>query len=218
MDISSWDTGQWIIIILCAFLLVWYVIAGYFNRKRGIIFYRWLRDGLELLGGDREMHWIGSSGSGGQIIIKNAEPPCKTIDVVFLLETRELLPLWLINLIRKKQDEVIIKAILRNTSKQEIEVARSGDREFSRILALDQKPAYSQVPTTQNFQIAQRGGGNPETIKQLEKFLSEDGDQIIRLSLQRKTPHLVIRISLSKAIDKPSEDFFSSLINWLQNI
>jgi hypothetical protein len=218
VDFSNWDLGQWIVIGLCAVLIVWYVVAGYLNRKRGILIYRWLREGLEKIGEITNVGWIGSSGSGGQIVLKSADAPFKSVEVIFLMESRELLPLWLINLLRNKRDVMILKAALRSPPTQEVEVARSGDREFSRILALEQKPPYTELSAPEGFQIAQRGRKNPQGIQQLEAFLAQEGATVQRISLGHKTPHLVLHAFLAELMDTPAEDFFSSVGNWLQSI
>ena len=110
MDFASWNAGQWIVIGLCGFLVAWYVIFAYLNRRRGLQIYRWLRDGLEIFGPITNVKWIGSSGSGMQISLEKASAPFRTIEVVCLLETRELLPLWLVNRMRNKGDELILRA------------------------------------------------------------------------------------------------------------
>jgi hypothetical protein len=218
VDFGNWNLGQWIVSGLSVFLIVWYVLAAYFNRKRGILVYRWLRDGLKEIAQDPEVHWIGSSGSGGQLLFKNTTAPFQSIEIVFLMETRELLPLWLFNLLRNKRGEIILKTSLLTPPSQEIEVARLGDRGFPRLLALEQKQPYAQMPVLQGFQIARRGRKKSQGLPQLELFLNQYGVAVQRISLQRKSPHLVLQANLVKLMKYPAEDFFSSLQTWLQDM
>ena len=44
------DLGQRFVIGLCVFLVAWYLIVAVLNRRRGLVVYRWLRDGLEKYG------------------------------------------------------------------------------------------------------------------------------------------------------------------------
>lgn len=218
MDYKTWDLGQWIVIGLSIVLIVWYVIAGYLNRKKGIQIYRWLREGLETLGEVSNVHWIGSSGSGGQINLISAAPPFQSLEATFLLASREILPLWLFNLYRGKRDELILKADLRQPPALEIEVARKGDKEFSRLLALEQKLPFSQLPAPEGYQLAYRGRKKPGKIENLEGLLEMSLGMVRKISLQRKKTHLVLLVSLAELPDHPAGDFFTSLQYWLQNL
>jgi hypothetical protein len=215
---GNWDIGQWIVIGLSVFLIAWYIIVANHNRKRGILIYRWLRDGLEKIGRISDMQWIGSSGSGGKIVLNSAEFPFERVEAIFLLESREILPLWLFNLLRNKRDELILKASLRKTPSQEIEVSLTGDRQFSKLLILDNKPPFNLIPAPEGFQIASRGKQHPESLQVLREYLIKEGEATKSLSLQKKAPHLVLRISLSGLKNTPAENYFSSLQNWLQHI
>ena len=108
------DLGQTIIIGLSIFLGLWYIIGSITNRRRGLETFRWLREALGTTGKVDEARWIGSSGSGARLTVSKANRPFQRIEVVFLLDSRELLPLWLVNLMRGKQDEMILKATLRS--------------------------------------------------------------------------------------------------------
>jgi hypothetical protein len=218
VNFGNWNLGQWIVIGFSVFLIVWYVVAAYFNRHRGIRVYRWLREGLEEIAQDAEVHWIGSSGSGGQILFKNANAPFQSIEVVFLMETRELLPLWLFNIIRNKHDEMVFKASLLKSPTEEIEVTRQGDRQFFRFLALEQKSPYTQMPAPQGFHVAWRGRKKSQGLSQLGAFLEQHRDSIQRISLQRNNPHLVLQANLKQLMNYQAGNFFSSLQTWLGNI
>jgi len=218
MDFREWDFGQWFVIGLCVFLLVWYVVAAYLNRRRGIQIYRWLRDGLEKIGSLSEVSWIGSAGSGAQIAVKKAVAPFQKVEVVFLLETRELLPLWLVNLLRSKRDEMILKAWLRSSPPLEVEVARKRDRAFSKTLTYDPEHPFELAPDLEQFRIAYRGKASPKGLGKLGKFLEHEGATVQSISLGRKTPHLVVRVFISPLMSRPSGEFFSSLQAWLQSL
>ena len=101
------DLGQWIVIGLSVVMGVWFAVGSFYNRRRGIGTYRWIQSGLKRLGKISEAAWIGSSGSGARLTVGKAEAPFRRIEVVFLLESREILPLWLFNRVRNKQDEMI---------------------------------------------------------------------------------------------------------------
>ena len=124
------ETGQMVIIVISILMGVWYVVGASINRKRGVATYQWLQAELEQIGKITEAKWIGSSGSGARLLIGSASKPYRRVEVIFLLESREIMPLWIFNRIRGKQDEMVLKANLRKVPLQEIEVARAGNRKI----------------------------------------------------------------------------------------
>lgn len=218
MDFSNLNTGQWFVIGLSIFLLVWYVIAGYLNRQRGIRIYRWLRDGLESTGQLAEVHWIGSSGSGAQIKVTQVKEPFQFIEATILLETREVLPLWIFNMLRNKRDELILKASLRKKPSQEVEIAQTKDREFTKALAKETKRPYEQLSTPNRYLIAYRGKKDLTGKQQLLQFLEESGGAIVRVSLGSKKPHLLLRVHLSSLMENSAENFLSGLKTWVGDL
>ena len=117
-----------IVVALGIFLALWYLGASMFNRRRGVAVFRWLHDGLDALGGEISSRWIGSSGSGAQIRVAKADPPLKDLDVIYLLASRELLPLFLFDLARGKRDRLIVKAGTRAASPAELEAVPAKSR------------------------------------------------------------------------------------------
>ena len=129
------NTGQWIAISLSALFGAWYAVGAIINRRRGVAIYRWLRTGLEQVGKISEAKWIGSSGSGARLVVDKGKKPFRRVEVVFLLESREIMPIWLFNRLRKKQDEMILKATLTQVPDQEVESGPSGDRKLKGLLS-----------------------------------------------------------------------------------
>ncbi|MHC4404618.1 MAG: hypothetical protein ACYTG0_33610, partial [Planctomycetota bacterium] len=83
------DPGTIAVIGLCAFLALWYGVAHLYNRYRGQQIFRWLKAGLDVLGGEVEAGWIGSPASGARINVTHAKPPFRRLEITLLLENRE---------------------------------------------------------------------------------------------------------------------------------
>lgn len=209
------NLGQQIVIIISVFLVVWYVIFATINRRRGIGMYYWLREGLQTLGDIAEARWIGSSGSGARLVVDKADKPFQRIEMIYLLESREILPLWIFNRLRGKRDEIILKASLRNPPSLEVEVARSGDRQFHDLVDKEQKKPYNLLPDSEPFVIAQRGQPDESWLGRLGEFLERYEDNLFRISLQRDSPHLILRSYLPDPERENAEAFFGDLRRWL---
>jgi hypothetical protein len=205
------NVGQWIVILLSALMGGWYLIGAIINRKRGMATFSWMRAGLEKLGKLSEARWIGSSGSGARLVVGQAASPFQRVEVVFLLESREILPLWIFNHVRGKRDEMIIKANLRSAPSQELEAALSGARDFRSIIASQQKKPFELLPAPQGFALARRGPQDDQGLARLNDFLGHYTGAVWRISLQRKAPHLILRANLPSLQEKPAEVFFEEV-------
>lgn len=211
------NLGQYVVIGLSIFLGLWYIIGSSTNRKRGLETFRWLRDGLETTGKVTEARWIGSSGSGARLTVGKANRPFQRIEVVFLLDSRELLPLWLVNLLRGKQDEMILKANLRSMPTSEIEVGHSDSREIKSLLSDKQASPYQTSSTAADFEILSKRRVSDAQTAQLQSFIQQYQGSIKRISLKKQMPHLVLRANLPPMREKNLEEFFKDLSTWLSD-
>jgi hypothetical protein len=206
-------TPEQILVGIGLLLAAWYLLALVYNRRRGHAAYRWLISGLDMLGEDRESKWLGSAASGAQIVVNRAAPPYRRVEVIYLLESRELLPLWLVDLLRNKRDQLIFKAILRIKHPAEVEIAPLGSRTARRIeRRLDQTWTTEQ---TSQFFVARRGKDAVLILDALQPFLSVYGDQVRSISWSKGRPELIIILALGPllAAGKESAELFTSLMD-----
>ncbi len=193
------DTGQWIAIGLSVLLGAWYLIGAIINRRRGIATYHWLHAGLTRLGEVGEAKWIGSAGTGARLVAGQANKPFRRIEVIFLLESREIMPLWLFNRLRKKQDEMIFKATLRRPPSLEIEAAPAGNRRLKELLAPAEgkQAAFKEVSAPSGFTMLTRGRtANDGQLTATQRLLERYPRAIIQLSLRQQIPHLLLRLNI----------------------
>ncbi len=207
--------GEWIIIGLSAFLLLWYIGLNLFNRRRGIATYQWLRRGLGVVGEITDVQWLGSSSTGGRFVIAQAKKPFRRFEAMYLLETRELLPYWIISHLQGRRDEIIIKASLRIAPKKAIEVRRIKNRQIKETSSQETAHGDEQVRLVEGYKISSSGSGDFPGEQYLDEFLSGFDKEVQKISLQRETPHLEVRISIVPVLLKSSEMFFEMLKAWL---
>lgn len=212
------DTGQQIVIILSIFLAAWYFVFAVINRRRGLGVYAWMRTGLKQLGEISQAAWIGSSGSGARLVLENPEKPFQRIEAIYLLESREILPLWIFNRLRGKRDQMILKATLRGAPAAEIEAGTAGEREFESALTRDLKNPYSRAAVEGGLEVAWRGVHSARLQQGLREFLGRHPGQVRRLSLQKGKPHLILQSQLPDVRSQPAEQFFKELRELFQDI
>lgn len=182
-------------------LAFWYLLAAIYNRRRGLGIYYWMRNGFDQLGEEISSRWIGSSGSGAQIHIHKATPPLKHVDLIYLLASRELLPLFLVDLLRGKRDRLIVKAELRSQPIGEVEVvpARSG---LARQLRAESKDPWQVADMPHERVIGWRGRQADAMRAAVGPFIEKYGMRLHHLSWSRKAPHLIITLSLAGLYQK----------------
>jgi hypothetical protein len=191
-------------------MLLWYVIGTWYSRRQGIRTLNWLREGLQSLGGQLHAAWIGSAASGARVAVNKAAPPFRQLEVTFLLESRELLPLWVVNLLRGKRDELIIKAHLRSPGGGEIEVVPSGGR-MERSLRQEGQSTWQWQEGPHGLRIAYRGVQGKVMMGAVSPFLQSYGLSLRRFSWRRAKPHVLLHIHLAGLTDRPATDFFNGL-------
>ena len=205
------DVGQWIVIGLCVLVGGWYAAGYYFNRHRGEQVHDWLRNGLKQWGRLGATRQRGSLAQGAHLEVTQASTPFRRIEAAYLLEARENLPLWLVNHLQGKRDEIVVKARLRAAPRMEIVAAPSGDRDIKRFMAGEQISTYQQIPGLQGFVFLQRGETDPAFIARLEEFLENYQDASPRIVLQNDEPHLVLRAYLPPLLLVPAEEYFQAV-------
>jgi hypothetical protein len=210
------NLGEWIVVWLSAFFLVWYIGLNMFNRRRGVATYQWLRRGLMEVGEITDAQWLGSSSTGGRFVIAKAKKPFRRFEAMYLLETRELLPYWIISHLRGRRDEIIIKASLRSVPKAIIEVRRVENRQFNQISSQEREHGDGQVRVVYGFSVSTYGPGGDPGENSLVELLADFGEAVQKMSLQREAPHLEIRINIKPVLSTSSETFFAKLKAWLE--
>lgn len=192
------NTGTIAIIVLSVFLFLWYIGGHLYNRRRGRYLFRWLEEGLKVLGEDNQWGWLGSPASGARILIPQAHPPFHRMEITLLLENREIPILWLADRLQKKRDAVIIKATLRSSVGKEIQVGPPNELRSAAILS------WNREKGPHGLMVAYRGSGPPSPMAQLTPWLTRYGPHLRRLVLQREDPHLALWMNLTGLVPEVS--------------
>jgi hypothetical protein len=190
-------TPEYVVTGLGMLLAVWYLVAAIYNRRLGLRTYRWLQAGFSELGDPKSVQasWIGSAGSGARIAFQRAHVPFQRLELTYLLESRELAPLWLADILRGKRDQLILRATLRRKQPGELEVLPAGDKTLKTIQAETGHPwILSDGP--HQLVIAQRGPAGQQA-EWLGPFLDRYGLKLKRLSWGPQDPHLLIVLRLA---------------------
>jgi hypothetical protein len=199
------DIGQLSILGVCVLLFAWYIAGSVYNRRRGQMLGRWLQAGLRSLGGKAEYRWIGSSGSGLRASASGLARPITQLEAVLLLETRELLPLWLFQRMSGRHDQLILKLALQRGIKAQLDSA-------PRVFPPD---GWSYIQVTPSLQLTASGDTASQLTDALRPFFERYGPSLRSFSYRTEKPQIVLVLNLTGIENQPAEEIIRSLIRCL---
>jgi hypothetical protein len=200
------DPGVVAVIGLCVIMALWYGGGHLYNRRRGQRLFRWLEAGLDVLGGEIETGWIGSSANGARINVIHAAPPFRRLELTLLLENREIPLLWLFDRLRGKCDGLIIRATLRSPRQGELEVGPA-----SRKAARRREQPWEWQEGPHGLAVAYQGTGAQQQVTALKPWLQTYGAHLRRFYWRKRDPHILLQANLARLLATPSETFLADL-------
>jgi hypothetical protein len=208
------NLGQLLAIGLSVALGVNYLIGMIVNRRKGVALFHWLHEGVQsTLGRVSEARWIGSASSGARLTVAQAREPFRRVEMIYLLATRELLPLLWLQRLRGRRDELILKALLREPPLLEWELV---PKRHSRTQAQLTAQGFQPGPELEGWVLYQKGNLTPAYDRHIRQTVQRLGARLRGLSVRRQKPHVVARLSLPTDLSTPAADLFQALAEGLR--
>lgn len=188
------------VIALSVLLVVWYIVGWQMNRRRGEHLLKWIVQGLRPLGNQITVSRLGTSGF--QVSVGKALAPFKRIEATILLQPREVLLLWIFNCLRGRADYLVFRGTLRASPRGEIEAIKKG-RLARQVLGKLDEGDWTHRETAGGMMMAYRGEKGQQQVDAISHLVENLSPHLLRLSLSRKDPHLLVSLSLAK-VDEQS--------------
>ena len=118
-DLSAF--GASLAFVLLVAVMVWFALGTGRNVRRGNQLLGWLQDGLPLLGRRTTLRWLGSSVV--QLNISEPEKPFRELELLLVLEPRDLGALWALAHRRGRRDFIILRGRLVRAPRFSADVA-----------------------------------------------------------------------------------------------
>jgi len=205
------NLGQWVVIGICGILILGYIRGFYYNRRRAEQILTWLQEGLETFGPVSTGGKLPGMATGGRLEVKRAAPPVRRVEAVYLLAPRENLLFWLFHLIQGRRDEMILWVTYQSKPVQDVEVARTGDRQFQSRLKAKDKKTLTLTDSPRGLLVAAERKKDSALIDKVQSLLEQYGSVVYRLSLRENKPHLFLRTNLRIMQSASAPEFFSAL-------
>jgi len=126
------EVALFVIVVIA--IVGWFALGTHINVRKGHRFLEWLQGGLPLVGEKTTLRWLGSSVVHLQI--EKAREPFRRVEVLIVLEPRDVPPLWLLSRLRGRHDLLIIRTELRSVPTQQVEIL---DRQVWSTLAIERE-------------------------------------------------------------------------------
>jgi hypothetical protein len=123
-----------IFVVVVIAIVGWFALGTHMNVRKGHRFLEWLEGGLPLVGEKTTLRWLGSSVV--HLEIENAREPFRRVEVLVVLEPRDVPPLWLLSRLRGRRDLLIVRTELRSVPRTQVEIL---DRQAWSTRAVDQE-------------------------------------------------------------------------------
>jgi hypothetical protein len=204
------EIANQVVIAFCALLVVWYVVGWQMNRRRGEQLLAWVLQALRALSGDQiTVSRLGTSGF--QVEAGKAQTPFKRIEATILLQPREIFLLWMFNRLRGGGDHLVFKAILRASPRGEVEVIKKRGRLAGQVLEELDEEAWTHQEIAGGLLIACRGEKGQQQAEAISHLVEGLSPRLLRLSLSKKAPHLLLSLSLAGLDEQSALLLLSSL-------
>jgi hypothetical protein len=200
----------WIVLIV---LVVSYLAGAWLNRQRSKAIGQWLQAGLGTLGGKPAWRVTRSISTGAEVTLADAAQPFRQVRASYYMMTREIAPLWGIELLRGKRDLLAIRADLRAAPGSEFEVLplHGPLRKELDQAAADHPWQWQEMPA--GLGLATQSPLDARLTRSLKKFLDHNGAYVERLSLRQRQPNLVLFVRLAGLEQSPSADLLRAVRN-----
>ncbi len=202
------EIGTQVVIAFCVLLIIWYAVGWQMNRRRGGHLLEWIIRGLRAWGGQITAGRLGLSGF--QVNVIKAQAPFKRVEATIILQPREILLLWIFNLLRGRTDYLVLKGTLRTLPRGEIEVMKRG-RLGGRVLKGLDEGAWTRQDTASGLVMACRSEKGHQQADAISHLVEDLSPRLLRLSLNKKAPHLLVSLSLAGLDEQSALLLLSSL-------
>ncbi len=198
---------------LAIFIIVVIIVVGGFalgtqrNIHRGNAAMAWAQSGLRLVGEKTTVRWLGSSVV--QLKIQNAKRPFRDVEVLFVLEPRDIAPLWFLARTRGRRDLFIFRSRMHKLPEFEFETfeptAWSARGRESQLRSQKWQPVSARDPLVAYA---------PEAATAAHRLLDLamlSGTPLVRLSIQRADPNFEVHWPLAELKKLPASTVFETL-------
>jgi hypothetical protein len=205
------DLTRLALFALAAVVVGWFALGIVWNIRRGNAVLKWMQRGLPRLGDKTTLRWLGSSVV--ELGIAKARSPFRRVEIVLVLEPRDVPWFWVFARLNRRRDMLIIRGQLAAAPQYEFDLVAPGS--WSERLALGQ--ARSQAWPSEP--LAGLTFAAPAATRSLSRPLAQPAlatarqvqPVVWRLSARREFPQLELHTPLPDPARADPAQFFEAV-------
>jgi hypothetical protein len=194
---TEWTSGTNLAIGLAAFLLGWYVIGLYVNRRRAGQLVRQVRDSIQQFGGSATIRWIDRSAF--RIETQPAQAPFATLGVSVVLEPRETFLLCLSGRWSGRRDWLMRSVSLTGVVRGAFEVYHPKRRGAMDSAKEVRELGWQAMPLSGRPELLCAAPGPDGRALAQETLSALRGVDVWRVRVRNKAPQLTISLPVPAA-------------------
>jgi hypothetical protein len=210
------EIGEWIVIGLSVTLMAWFIIGTAYNNRiteQETLRYRGLLKPYGVFGATRRLDPSSVSFS----LLEPAESsPLARLEVTISLARRENLPLFLVQSLRGRRDQLILKAAQKYPPRVEIHALPISAGALQASVTSAGKGPLMALRDVGSLRLYHRGQLPEAAAERLAAWLTEHKGAVTRLSIQPALPHLVCGIPLKALKTDPLPEMLTQLLAAIQ--
>ena len=189
----------------------WFAFGVIWNIRRGNAVLKWMQSGLPRLGEKTTLRWLGSSAV--ELSIAKARPPFRRVDLVLVLEPRDVPWFWLIARLRGRRDMLIVRGQLTTAPQFEYDLLAPGSWSEREIVGRGEARQWEtetlgdthfRAPAPTRSLSRQIAPGALEAARRV-------WPTVWRLSSRREAPQLELHVPLPDPRQGDAAQFFNAL-------
>ncbi len=189
---------NWYIFVLVVIAVVgWFAVGTQFNVRKGHKVLAWLQQGLKILGEKTTLRWMGSAAI--ELKIENAREPFRRVEVLAVLEPRDVAPVWWFHHARGRRDLLIARGDLRRRPGFEFELLDPKGWSARGVEQQLRSRNWDPVPLPGALPLAAYAAGNTPPAAALLAAADVAHCPVVRLAIRREAPNLEVHWLLADA-------------------
>jgi hypothetical protein len=213
---SEWGVGTSLAVGLAAFLLFWYAVGAFINRRRAATLVRQVRDSLQAFGGKATIRWFGRNAF--RIEAEQLASPFLRLGISVLLEARETFFLWAVGRLRGRRDWLVAGVTLNSPIAWSFEVYHPGRRGAFQVAGEIRDKGWRQEPLAGRPPLlcAAPDADGQALAREVLGLLTRM--EVWRVGARPETPHLIVSLPVPATETRTPLPLFTVLPQLAQTV
>jgi hypothetical protein len=212
------EPTQTILFVLVAAVMGWFAFGVVWNIRRGNTVLKWMQAGLPRLGEKTTVRWMGSSAV--ELVIAKARQPFRRVELILVLEPRDVPWFWLLSRVQGRRDMLIVRGQLATAPQFEYDLLSPGSWSERETVGRGEARQWESEP------LGEARFRAPAATRPLSRQIAPPALEaarhiypiVWRLSSRRESPQFELHIPLPDPRREDASKFFNALRDLAEQI